>query len=164
MTGDVGSVVVAVAAAVVVEVYDLVVETVAVGIESVVGRIVVDAVGREIDCLDLRLQGSCCGLELMASCSMNPTRKTDPFLPPSLMTLSLCLCMFVLISEEEERQVMPPMDRRRNAMLSRWRSGVHRMVTKVHCKGDTCMLLALLFMLVKTTDHFRSKNKTYQSF
>lgn len=118
MTGDVGSVVVAVAAAVVVEVYDLVVETVAVGIESVVGRIVVDAVGREIDCLDLRLQGSCCGLELMASCSMNPTRKTDPFLPLSLMTLSLCLCMFVLISEEEERQVMPPMDRRRNAMLS----------------------------------------------
>lgn len=118
VTGDVGSVVVAVAAAVVVEVYDLVVETVAVGIESVVGRIVVDAVGREIDCLDLRLQGSCCGLELMASCSMNPTRKTDPFLPLSLMTLSLCLCMFVLISEEEERQVMPPMDRRRNAMLS----------------------------------------------
>lgn len=118
MTGDVGSVVVAVAAAVVVEVYDLVVETVAVGIESVVGRIVVDAVGREIGCLDLRLQGSCCGLELMASCSMNPTRKTDPFLPLSLMTLSLCLCMFVLISEEEERQVMPPMDRRRNAMLS----------------------------------------------
>lgn len=118
MTGDVGSVVVAVAAAVVVEVYDLVVETVAVGIESVVGRIVVDAVGREIDCLDLRLQGSCCGLELMASCSMNPTRKTDPFLPLSLMTLSLCLCMFVLIGEEEERQVMPPMDRRRNAMLS----------------------------------------------
>lgn len=91
MTGDVGSVVVAVAAAaaaVVVEVYDFVVETVAVGIALVVGRIVVDVVGREIDCLDLRLQGSCCGLELMASCSTNPTRKTDPFLPPSLTSLS----------------------------------------------------------------------------
>lgn len=90
MTGDAESAgvevcEVAVAEVVVVEVAVAVAESAAasetvaaVEIEVVVGRIVVDVAGRGTDCLDLSVQGSCCGSAWLGSCSRIQPRKTNP--------------------------------------------------------------------------------------